>query len=303
MTFKKLNPIQKFLLKAKSAEAYKNYKFLSAIQGIEHPRVDLVTKKEVHFLHSGNSGDIIYSLPVMYALAQGRNIHLHLQINQKGMYGKMRHPLGTVMLNEKMVAMLQPLLLHQAQVVSCDVYQHQPVDVDLTWFRRYPFNYRTSHISRWYFHTFGVSGNLGLPWLQAPKNPEFSNAIVLARSHRYRQPGIRYNFLSQYERCVFVGLEDEYMDMKAMIPALEYQPVRDFLELATIINSARFFIGNQSFPFSIAEGLKARRLLEVFHLSPNVIVEGENGYDFCYQPQFEKLVEQLYAAAQKERVD
>jgi hypothetical protein len=63
--------------------------------------------------------------------------------------------------------------------------------------------------------------------------------------------------------------------------------------MATLINSCKLFIGNQSFPFSIAEGLKVNRLLEVYHLSPNVIVEGKGAQDFLYQPQFEKTVEQL----------
>jgi ADP-heptose:LPS heptosyltransferase len=80
-----------------------------------------------------------------------------------------------------------------------------------------------------------------------------------------------------------------------MIPQLEYRGVSNFLEMASVIKGSMFFIGNQSFPFSIAEGLKKRRLLEVYHRSPNVIVEGAEGYDFVYQPQFEKIVSDLYA--------
>ena len=63
--------------------------------------------------------------------------------------------------------------------------------------------------------------------------------------------------------------------------------------MATIINSCRLFIGNQSFPFSVAEGLKANRLLEVYPKAPNVIVEGAGANDFIYQPQFEYAVERL----------
>jgi hypothetical protein len=294
MKFKKLNKLQEIMLKAKSTEAYKNYKFMHALQPIEHPQIKISSPHEVHFMHNGNSGDIIYSIPAMYAIAEGRKIHLHLKINEKGLNGKMIHPLGNVMLNEKMVTMLQPLLLNQPLIETCDIYAGQPVDVDLTLFRRYPFNYRTGHICRWYFWVFGVNGDLGKPWLQAEPDLSFNNAIVIARSQRYRMPGINYSFLNSYPRTVFVGVEEEYLDMKKMIPNIEFRKVHDFLELASIIAGCKFFIGNQSFPFSVAEGLKKTRILEVFHLSPNVIVEGAEGYDFCYQPQFEKLVSLLY---------
>ncbi len=81
--------------------------------------------------------------------------------------------------------------------------------------------------------------------------------------------------------------------MKKSIPNLVWQPVVNFLELAAVIAGSKLFIGNQSFPFSIAEGLKATRLLEVYHRIPNVIPEGKNGYDFYFQKHFEYLVENL----------
>ncbi|MEK7224455.1 MAG: hypothetical protein AAB221_02085, partial [Bacteroidota bacterium] len=60
-----------------------------------------------------------------------------------------------------------------------------------------------------------------------------------------------------------------------------------------VIAGCKFFIGNQSFPFALAEALKVKRALELCFECPNVIPEGENAYDFVYQPQFEKIVRQL----------
>ena len=88
-------------------------------------------------------------------------------------------------------------------------------------------------------------------------------------------------------------MPDEFEEMKKQLPKLEYKPVANFLELASVIAGSKLFIGNQSFPFSLAEALKVRRVLEVFYQCPNVLVEGANGYDFCYQPQFEKIVSDL----------
>jgi hypothetical protein len=69
--------------------------------------------------------------------------------------------------------------------------------------------------------------------------------------------------------------------------------VSNFLELARVIAGCKFFIGNQSFPFAVAEGLKVPRALELCFECPNVIPEGPQAYDFLYQPQFEKIVREL----------
>lgn len=91
-----------------------------------------------------------------------------------------------------------------------------------------------------------------------------------------------------------MGLKEEYEDMKKVIPTLKHRPIVDFLEFAQIIAGCKFFIGNQSFPFAVAEALKVKRALELCFECPNVIPEGKDAYDFCYQPQFEKIVKQLY---------
>jgi hypothetical protein len=248
----------------------------------------------VHFKHFGLIGDIIYAIPAMKALAGDKKIHLHLQINQKTLYKKsMKHPNQGKILTEKSVEMLAPLLLAQPEFAVVDVLTDQRVDYDLDEFRKFPFDYNTNHICRWYFHMYGITADLGLPWLKVEPDPAFKNEIVVARSFRYRAPGINYDFLAAYPHITFVGLKEEYEDMKKAIPGLKHRMVKDFLEFAQIIAGAKFFIGNQSFPFAVAEGLKARRALELCFECPNVIPEGKDAYDFLYQPQFEKIVRQL----------
>lgn len=260
---------------------------------ISHPPV--IDGDEVNFSHSGHAGDIIYSIPAMYALAKGRKINLYLTLNQpnRDFTRNMRHPNGNVMLTEKSVALFAPLLLAQKDFLRCEAREGQKIHYDLTLFREFPFDYRMGSIARWYFLTFGINYDLSKPWLQITPDRTYQDAIVLARSSRYRTPGIDHRFLNKYPRLVFVGMPDEYEDMKQQIPSLAYQPVKHFLELASVIAGSRLFIGNQSFPFSLAEGLKVTRVLEVFPQCPNVVVEGANGYDFCYQPQFEKIVHDL----------
>jgi hypothetical protein len=276
----------------------KEAKFIEQLQQIDNNAVLNVNIEgdEVNFSHNGHLGDIIYSLPAAFTLAQGKKINYYLRLNLPFSFStkKLQHPNGNILLTEQNLRLISPLLLHQPEINSCDTYSGQHIHYDLGSFRNYPFDFRMGSISRWYFMIYGINADLGKAWLTADPDTSVNNAIVLGRSSRYRAPGINYSFLKKYPRIVFVGLPAEYDEMKLSIPNLEYRTVKDYLELATIIAGCKFFIGNQSFPFSIAEALKVKRVLEVFYQAPNVIVEGADGYDFCIQPQFEKIVSSLY---------
>ncbi|MBI5858610.1 MAG: hypothetical protein HZB42_13305 [Sphingobacteriales bacterium] len=269
--------------------------FSKALSKLELPNLHPKTAGDaVHFKHFGLLGDIIYAIPAMKVLAEGRKIHLHLQINQKSLYSKkMKHENKDKILTEKNVLMLAPLLLSQPGFASCDILSDQKIDYDLDEFRKYPFDYNTNHICRWYFHMYGITTDLSKAWLTVKPDASLNNEIVIARSFRYRAPGISYDFLKAYPNTSFVGTKEEYEDLKSAIPALKHKQVSNFLELAQVIAGCKFFIGNQSFPFALAEALKVKRALELCFECPNVIPEGENAYDFVYQPQFEKVVKEL----------
>jgi hypothetical protein len=249
---------------------------------------------KVCFSHIGLIGDIIYAIPCMLALAKGKKIELYLDISQSSMYPKdFKHHNENKILTEKSVAFIRPLILSNPLFAVCEVHNGQAIDYDLNEFRRYPFDYRMGHICRWYFLTFAVNYDLGKPWLNIDPDSAYKDEIIIARSFRYRAPTIDYSFLRSNADISFIGLPDEYEDMKRSIPHLKHIIVSDGLQLARAIAGCRFFIGNQSFPFAVAEALKVKRVLEVCYQTPNVIVEGADGYDFCFQPQFEKIIKTL----------
>jgi hypothetical protein len=300
-----MNLIQRIFVKYTDKQAYAVYKqtrrdhyLLEKIRQVNSEPVNLVYKPDYSFKHSGNCGDIIYSLPAMLALAdqtQDSGIRLYLRTNQKAPHlGTAKHPLGNVTLNEYMVRMIKPLLLSQKKICTCEIYSDQAIDYDLDKIREYPFLYDRGNIARWYFLIFPVSYDLSSQWLFIEPSSITRNSIVIARSSRYQMPYIDYSFLSNYPEVCFVGLAEEYLEMKKQVPALRFLETNNFYELATLISGSRLFIGNQSFPFSIAEALKVNRLLEVCYKIPNVIVSGMNGFDFCFQNQFEYLVKTRY---------
>ena len=93
---------------------------------------------------------------------------------------------------------------------------------------------------------------------------------------------------------MFVGIKEEYDDLKKQIPNLEFYEPKDFLEIAQIIKSSKFFIGNQSVCYPIAEALKVPRLLEASPEYPVVQPVGKDAFDFYFQPHFQKWFDYLY---------
>lgn len=299
MHFKKLNKLQEVLLKLSDKKAYIGYKDLrNYYRNVANiPSINFIkksSKKTINFKHSGHLGDIIYAIPTMYALAREAKINLYLHINQ-AIPSDGNHPLGLIAINKKSVLALKSLLLLQSKFEEVEIYNsdNQTIDYDLDLFRQFPLDYHKGSIARWYFNVFATSYNLSKPWLNIDPDESMKGKIVIARSTRYNAPDIDYSFLQKYNNLIFVGLPEEYELMKKAVPQLEYKKTDDFQSLAKVIAGADFFIGNQSFPFALAEALKVPRILESYYQCPNVIPEGENAYEFSFQPQFEHLVKSL----------
>lgn len=241
------------------------------------------------FKHSGNAGDLVYALPALRELRRGRAARLFLRLNVP-MRAALEHPLGGVQLNQQMYNRLEPLLTCQPYLSEVRVHAGEPVDYDLDVFRDSLLLLDRLGSCRWYFHMFGIAADLSQRWLHVDPDQTFSDCIVLARSKRYRNEFLDYTFLRSYRDVVFVGVRDEYEDMLRSVPNARWVQVKDFLELARIIAGSRLFIGNQSFPYSLAEALKVDRIVELDPLTPNVVPHGSNGYDVLFQRQFEYLV-------------
>ncbi|MDB5117409.1 MAG: hypothetical protein JWQ79_2901 [Mucilaginibacter sp.] len=312
MAFKKRSTLSKLLLKYTDRDQYKEYKWELAnykkeefnnyftgkqrLNTLEKIKEFCASNSEININHSGNAGDIIYALATLKRIHEltGVNINLYLKISQpRAMPKHMSHPLGTVMLNQKMVDLLAPLVLSQNYINGCETYNGQQIHIDLDFFRSKLIPVDRGNIARWCGYLTGVTPQLWKNWLTVEPDKTYANTIVLARSERYRNISINYAFLQKYSEVVFIGVASEYEDMRKSIPNLKWVQVDDFLKLAQIIAGCKFFIGNQSFPFSIAEGLKVPRILELYYEIANVIPEGENAYDFFFQEHFESLVNEL----------
>ncbi|RYE21975.1 MAG: hypothetical protein EOP42_25110, partial [Sphingobacteriaceae bacterium] len=272
--FEKKNLVEKLWLKFHDPILYKQYKwelrnyteqgvfdFFAGINRLDtRDKIIEAAQKDnlLNIIHSGNAGDIIYSLPTIKKISEitGVPINLYLRLNQHlptPIYSTTAHALGSVMINQKMADMLFPLFNLQSYVNESCVYNNQKIHIDLDFFRSKTIPLSNSNIARWYSYTTGITPELWKPWLQAEPDYYYADKIILARSERYRNSTIRYSFLKTYKNILFIGVKSEYEDMKNAIPNLQWLQVKDFLELTRIIAGCKFFIGNQSFPYAIAE--------------------------------------------------
>jgi len=311
--FKKRNLLSKLWLKHTNRPLYKEYKwelknyhqklFNYEFKGSQRlsslPKIKEILKSAPEGLnvnHSGNAGDIIYALPTLKKLYEltGTKINLYLRLNQPlVLSATLSHPLGNVMLNQKMLDLLAPLLLKQEYINLAQPYNGQNIHIDLDYFRSGIFPLDRGNIARWCGYVTGVSADLYKKWITVVPNKTYVQTIILARSGRYQNISLDFSFLKAYKNLKFVGVPSEFEEMKKQIPDLQWAEVNNFLELAEMIAGCKLFIGNQSFPFSIAEGLKVPRILELTTDIINVVPEGPGGHDVIFQDHFEALVHDL----------
>lgn len=289
----------KLFYKLTNSQKYQNYKIKKRItvnkdffkDKLENYLINiqeiLLKKKEINFLHSGHTGDIINILPIIKKLSETHKCNLFLQINLPAPSEYNDHPAGNVFLNERIYKMLLPLLKFQKYINKVELYNRQNIDINFDKFRELPINILFDNM-RYGMHIAGIQPNLNEDFITAETNHKFKNSILLLRSLRYQNYFINYKFLDKYENTYYIGVRDEYEQLKKEINNLKFYDCKDFLEMASIIKSSKIFIGNSSLGFDIAEGLKIPRLLEASPDFPARQVHGKNGFDFYFQTHFEK---------------
>ena len=203
------------------------------------------------------------------------------------------HPSGKFYLDERVIKMLLPLLNEQRYLNKVEIFNNQKIHIDMDFFRSMPANIQY-YSPRWFFHLTGIQVNLEGPFLQVNPHKTINGKIVVLRTFRYRNCFINYKFLNEYENIIFVGLKDEYDDLKKQVRNLEFYDCKDFLEMAEIIKASKFFIGNEAPGYAIAEALKVPRLLEASPDFPVIFPIGEKSFDFYHQIHFEKFFKELY---------
>ncbi len=208
------------------------------------------------FGHSGDMGDIIYALPTIKAVGGG-TLYLYFQP------GKTWHGMDAgkaASLRSRLI--LQPYI---KGVIFCP--EGRPPlapDHNLNGFRdhgRPGRNLADMHLAT---HGLGPEGRCA-PWLEVDR-PATEAAVVFARSARCRNHDFPWRRVWETYRRVatFVGTAEEHQDFCSSIGSVPRIPTANLLEVARVIAGSQLFVGNQSCPAAIAEGLKHPMILEVY---------------------------------------
>lgn len=203
------------------------------------------------FAHGGDVGDLIYALPTMRALGGGTLSLCHF---------KVREPFS-----EQKANRIIPLL--RLQPYLREVY-FSPDPPHTTYnFNNFRKRLRPGvTLALAQSEMFGLNGGTTAdPWITVDR-PVYAGdySVIFHRSARYQNPKFPWKqAVKQYgHKALFVGMEREWQSFTKAFGKVEYHPTADFLELARLIAGAKLFVGNQSSPYSIAEGLKKPALLE-----------------------------------------
>ena len=182
---------------------------------------------------------------------------------------------GTKM-GEGAIRALIPLLRSQ----GINAFQYtgkEPIDIDLDQFRDGSQLLQNTHLSLCIAHRFDVNIDVCEKYISV--EPKRIASVVIHESDRYNNNLFDWQYiLKGIDDIIVVGMEHEAVRlMNKCGRDIRYVPTTDFLELAQIISGCDVFIGNQSSPFAIAEGMKKNRIQETYRPIQNALPMTFNG--------------------------
>ena len=245
------------------------------------PSQDLMKPESIRpepltFCHAGDLGDTVYALEVIRRLGGG-----------KLMLGSEMGFTFPTRCREAMtpgrVENMKPLLIEQPYIGDVAHFEGQPHPdwINLNRFReifRGSNGPGCTNLQRAPLRRFGLSvQDETKPWLRVgARDSALEESLIVARSPRYQNPAFPWKqIVKRYrDRILFVGLDIEYQAFCHSVGTnVGRYPATNLLELAIAINSGRLFIGNQSCPYAIAEGLKRPAIQESWPYEPNCLFQ------------------------------
>jgi len=202
------------------------------------------------YVHSGDIGDIIWSLPTIRAMGGG-----HLTITNTP--GRTAHGMTAEKANR-----LKPLLLAQSYIHSV-TFDPAAKPTSLDGFRDH---FAAGNLADMHLSTHGLSWeHRSTAWLKVNPNPKYE--VVFIRTQRYNNHGFDWSriYRKYYGKAVFLGFDNEHAIFERDIGPIPRIEETNFLTIAEYIAGSSLYVGNYTSLSAIAEGLKhPRMILEVY---------------------------------------
>jgi len=225
-------------------------------------------KKELVAVHSGDAGDIIYCIPTIRKL----NID-KLILNARPDYDTHTGWEGC--------KALKPLLENEGIKTEIQ-YGFNPIEVDINFdkWRLAGYDLNNIHLAISQAQFARAEINLYDKFISIME-PKKIARIVINKTARYNNPDFNWQYLLSgiNEPIAFIGTFAEFktFERKIQNEHIFHFPTNNYLEAAQVIAGSKVFIGNQSSCLAIANGLKCKRILEVYSECPNSSAYDKNG--------------------------
>lgn len=167
---------------------------------------------------------------------------------------------------------IMPLLKAQPYIEDVLIWNNEPVTHKLDDFRRTKLSFSSNNLADLHCYHMKLPCHIkDKPWLTV--DSPIQSDIIINRSPRYHNKKFdwaEFIRIHKHRDIAYVGIKPEYDKFSRTIKAqIRFHQTENFLELARIIAGCTLFVGNQSAPYAVAEGLKIPAWLEVYPSCPN----------------------------------
>ncbi len=249
----------------------------------EQAQIDTGAKKRITFGHTGDLGDVIYALATMKAICERDDGFAEIVLY--------RGPGVREPFDEKRALNIGDLLMELPWVGKFKFWPGRiapgDVDYDFSDWRDYYGKYcdkGRGNLAKTPAEFFRVNPNVvDTAWITGIKacpiaipkpdgGPHLRRNVLIARSHRYRDPSFPWMELADRYRhsAVAVGTPSELSELQHMYDfyASVYTPT--LLDVAQVIAGVDLVITNQTATYALAEAMKKPCVLERCPWVPNV---------------------------------
>ena len=243
---------------------------------------------EKTFKHSGDLGDILYSLPTIKLLGGGI---LYLDITGGADEPSCRAQCmnGKTKFNITSFNFIKPLIKSQSYITDVQIYNGEHIDYNLNKFR-YKFadpnsRSKTKNLLDLHLDAFDLpEWDPNEAWIIINNPIILDRKTVVSRSPRMQgnYPWFEVNKFNFRDKAVFVGLPKEHdifeytFDIK-----IPHHEVKDALELARVIAGCKAFAANSTFTLSVAIGLGTVPIIqEVEPHFPTTVFKGKKNMNY-----------------------
>lgn len=215
-------------------------------------------------------GDFIHSLSAVKNICEKNNAKARIYLSDDRNYGgdTWRHGV------DKAHADLKDIVMNQSYVDGFEVLSNQGI------VSAYNLNGWRSYIMTLYMkeggfkrcwsdfmsqtYGFGITADYG--WLNIVKNEEFKDKVIIHRStHRHNNDFPWETVLDSIKEDILflTSSEEEFNNFKFKRDRIKLHLVQTMSDMAVVIGSCKYFVGNQSAPFALASSMDVSRLVEL----------------------------------------